>query len=50
MSDIKDAICCGYCINAINLNDSVCYRYCRIHKEYVCIDQVCDSYKKEIEQ
>jgi len=46
---IRDAVCCGYCANAKNLNDSNCYRYCIIHQEWVSIDQVCDNHK-EIEQ
>ena len=47
---IREAVCCGYCDNAVNLNDSIAYRYCKIHEEYISIDQVCDSYTKEREQ
>ena len=45
--NIEEAKCCGYCIHAINPNDSRCYRYCKRYEAYVSIDEICDSFKEK---
>ena len=42
---LRDADCCGNCINQRNEHDKKSWVYCVLYGHHVCITEVCDSFE-----